>query len=363
MVTGDQQMAPAGTRLPVEPALVVRDAGGRPVPGVAVHFTVTSGGGWVTDAVATTAADGRVSTVWHVGPEPGRPQALVASVGTLSAGLTATATPLVAGTTHFGRNGYVEFQVGDAPLVLSAPHGGALTPAEIPDRTVGTTVTDLNTEPLARQMAAAFLAETGQRPHLIVIHLRRTKLDGNREVVEAAAGNRWAIQAWQEYHGFIEAARVAAAGVPGVPFYVDIHGHGHPAQRLEWGYLLTAADLALDDGALDAGPFAARSSVRSRAPPGGTGFAALLRGPASLGGLFAAAGFPSVPSPAMPSPGGDPYFNGGYSTARHGSRDGGVVSGVQLEANFLGVRDSEASRAAFAAAAATILAGWVGTGN
>jgi len=359
IVSGDGQSAAAGTLLAGSLTVRVRDSEGRVLPGIPVQFTVTSGGGWVASSEVPTGADGVAAAEWYLGPRPGEPQALTAAAGAHSIGLFAIATPLVPGTTYPGRNGYVEFHAGDAPLVLSAPHGGSLTPAEIPDRTVGTTVTDVNTDPLARALAAAFLAGTGRRPHLVIARLRRTKLDPNREIIEAAAGNPWAERAWREYHGFLEAARVAAAAGPR-PFYVDLHGHGHPAQRLEWGYLLSAGDLGRTDPELDAGPFAAQSSIRSLAQAVGGSFAELLRGTGSLGGRFEAAGYPSVPSPATPAPGADPYFDGGYSTARHGSRDGGPVSGVQLEMNFTGVRDTEANRLAFAAAAAEILAAWVG---
>ena len=45
----------------------------------------------------------------------------------------------------------------------------------------------------------------------------------------------------------------------------------------------------------------------------------------------------------------------GRRTARHGSRDGSPISGVQIEANWLGVRDSEISHLAFSAALAEVL--------
>lgn len=361
VASGNLQSAPAGTAL-VEPVTVlVRDGEGRPLAGQVVTFTITSGGGWTVTAQATTGSDGRAAAEWYVGPMPGAQHLRAAlGTGTLTTTASATATPLVPGTTYLGHLGFIEFIAGDGPLVLSAPHGGAMIPPEIPDRTSGTTVTDTNTDPLARAMAAAILAHTGRRPHLVIVRLRRTKLDANREVEEAAQGNPLAIRAWREYHGFIEAAKVAAAGAGPRPFYLDIHGHGHAIPRLELGYLLTAATLDLPDATLDASSsFATASSIRGLAG-GATPFSTLLRGASSLGGRFAAEGYPSVPSPAAPSPGNDPYFNGGYSTARHGGRDGGPVNGVQLETHFLGVRDTEPSRQAFAAAAARVLAGFLG---
>ena len=41
----------------------------------------------------------------------------------------------VAGQSYFGRNSYVEYIAGNSPVILSAPHGGLLTPSSIPDRT------------------------------------------------------------------------------------------------------------------------------------------------------------------------------------------------------------------------------------
>jgi len=360
VVEGNQQSAAAGTAIALDPAVLVRDAAGQALAGVSVQFTVTTGGGWVATEAATTGVDGRAATTWHMGPVPGSPQGLSASVGALSTGFTATGTPLVPGTTHFGRNDYIEFIVGDGPFVLSAPHGGALTPAEIPDRTVGTTATDTNTDPMIRAVGGAIELASGRRPHLIISRLRRTKLDPNREVIEAAAGNPAAVRAWREFHGFIEAARMAAASAWPHAFYIDLHGHGHAIPRLEWGYLLGASTLNRPDFELNTGGYALQSSIRSLAAQGVTPFADLLRGPASLGARFEAEGYSSVPSPTAPSPGTAEYFNGGYSTARHGSQAGGPVSAVQLEMHFPGVRDTGPNRLAFAAAAARVLVAWLG---
>ncbi len=52
-------------------------------------------------------------------------------------------------------------------------------------------------------------------------------------------------------------------------------------------------------------------------------FDALIRGEKSLGGLMEIRGYRSVPSPKHPHPGDGNYFNGGYTTETHGSRDGG----------------------------------------
>ena len=136
----------------------------------------------------------------------------------------------------------------------------------------------------------------------------------------------------------------------GSGLYLDLHGHGHEVQRLELGYLLSSGDLELPDAELDSLPIVERSSIRDLAARSDTGFVGLVRGTASMGGLLSSLGYRSVPSPADPDPGGAPYFSGGYDTRRHGSRDGGSVSGIQVEMNYTGVRDSEVNRGAFAQA-------------
>jgi hypothetical protein len=83
-------------------------------------------------------------------------------------------------------------------------------------------------------------------------------------------------------------------------------------------------------------------------------FAEVLRGPDSFGGLLAGK-LPSVPSPAEPSPGADPYFTGGYSTERHTAS----LPGVQIEAHFTGVRDTAANRTAAAEALAAAIVTFV----
>lgn len=265
-----------------------------------------------------------------------------------------TCTP-APGAVCFGRQNYIEFVAGDFPIVLSIPHGGAVAPANIPDRT-GTTVTDSNTIDLGRAVAQAFASRTGRRPHLVISHLRRTKLDANREVADAAQGNADAITAWNEYHGFVELAMTTATSGSSRGLYIDLHGHGHAIQRLELGYLLSSSQLDLTDAQLNGGGYASSSSMRLAMPLTSVTFAELLRGPSSLGGLLGAS-TPSVPSLAAPSPGADPYFDGGYSTERHTAR----LPGLQIEANFAGVRDTAANRAAFAERLVTALAAFLDT--
>ena len=53
-----------------------------------------------------------------------------------AAGIAAAAPPIayVAGQSHLWRNGYVKYIAGNAPVILTAPHGGTLSPLSIPVR-------------------------------------------------------------------------------------------------------------------------------------------------------------------------------------------------------------------------------------
>ncbi len=277
----------------------------------------------------------------------------------------------VAGQSYFGRNGYVEYIAGNSPIILTAPHGGALTPSTIPDRTAAAcggsaiTIGDANTAELTRVMQARFAARFGTYPHVIISHLSRRKLDPNRLSLEATCGNAAAVEVLGEWHGFIDLAKSAVLKARGKGWYMDIHGHAHVVQRLELGYLLTSALLDSSDAALDASSAAENaSSILTLSQLSPLSFSALLRGPASLGTLYAAQGFPSIPSASDRQPAGADYFTGGENTRRHtcgsgaaalGGASGGTICGVQIEANFTGLRDTPANRDRFGDATALVV--------
>jgi N-formylglutamate amidohydrolase len=248
-----------------------------------------------------------------------------------------------------GKTGYIQYWPGDLPIVLSAPHGGRLAPKEIPNRPYGRLLRDSGTLELALQVRAALLQQHGRAPHLVVCQLARVKLDCNRDLREAAQGNAVAERAWEEYHAFIRNACEAVARQSGRGLYLDLHGHSHPKQRIELGYLLTAKDLQDADPRLNTEGMKAKSSLRLLAGRSPDPFAVLVRGSTSLGGLLEQRGFSCVPSPSAFLEVGEPYFDGGYSTERHGSRDGTGLDGVQLELPQL-YRDTAEKRRDFSRA-------------
>jgi hypothetical protein len=252
-------------------------------------------------------------------------------------------------------SGYVKYWPGTLPIVVSVPHDGAVMPQDIPDRTEGVTVRDTHSRALADAIRAALIKKFGQAPHLIVCELSRKKVDCNRELAIATQGHPKAIQAWQEFHRFIDTAEQSVLAKTPHGLYLDIHSHAHPNKRIEIGYLLKPADLKLTDHELDTDVrLRARSSIRALGSVTPTGFAELVRGQTSLGGLLEARGLAAVPSPKQTLTAGEPYFNGAYAITAHGSRDKAQLDGIQLEVPVQ-MRATAESRAATARALAEAL--------
>jgi len=254
----------------------------------------------------------------------------------------------VEGNSYFGRNNYIEYLCGSLPVVISVPHGGYETPAEIPDRTCGTTVTDSYTIELAEEISDEIFNITGCYPHIIFNHLKRIKLDANRDVAEATCGDPEAEIAWLEYHEFIDSAKVAVDRKYEKGLFIDLHGQSSHGERIELGYLITGSELALSDVILNTETYENKSSIRNLISTNLNilTFADLLRGSTSLGTMIEDQGYTAVPSMYDESPSGD-FFSGGYNTYRHGSRDNGTIDAIQMECNRE-VRFDESNRLLFA---------------
>jgi hypothetical protein len=251
--------------------------------------------------------------------------------------------------------GWTAYHSGTLPVVLTVPHDGTLKPAELDDRPGAGTGSDTSTLSTAWAIADAMESATGGRPHVVVMHLHRDKVEANVSPTGSpTAGAPEALAVYDGYHAFIEAAGRAAESQHGSALVLDIHGLAASYTEAQLGYLLPGTLWAVDDGRLDHPGTAISSSLRTVAESAGD-YSGLTRGEYSLGGLLAARGYASVPSPDFLFPTdayGAPYNynNGGYSTLTHTSQAGGGVSGLQIEHIWAGVRDSGANRAAYGAA-------------
>jgi hypothetical protein len=235
-----------------------------------------------------------------------------------------------------GYNGYIEFLPGNMPLVISIPHGGSLLPDEIPERPCTNCAKnkDIYTIEIGLGIRNQIFRNTGLYPYIVINNLHRTRLDPNRNISEAAEGNKLAELAWNEFQNFIDSANSEVMRKFGRGLYIDLHGHRHEIKRMELGYLLSSEELQLDNDLIDSGAFSEYSSIRNLISRNikSYSYSELVRGDNSLGSLLENKGYPSVPSFRHPSPQpGEPYFSGGYNITRHGSSSGGTVDGIQIE--------------------------------
>lgn len=138
-LAGDDQSATAGDPVAIDPSVVVRDADGNPLGGIPVTFTVTSGGGSVSDNTPVTGSDG-VATVgqWKLGPTVGENTLSAAVTGQNLSGspvvFSATSTP---GGVSAGQS-----TVTAAPATISVSNGSSAS-------TITVTVRDRFDNPLS----------------------------------------------------------------------------------------------------------------------------------------------------------------------------------------------------------------------
>lgn len=93
---GNDQFGAIDDVVSVPPAAIVEDQYGNPVEGVVVYFTVTSGGGAVSDDSVITDADGVAALAsWTLGPTPGLNEVEASAAGTTTFTFTATALTAV----------------------------------------------------------------------------------------------------------------------------------------------------------------------------------------------------------------------------------------------------------------------------
>ena len=256
---------------------------------------------------------------------------------------------------EFDISDMIKVSSGDIPLVISAPHGGTLTPNEIPNRSCSgiTTVRDRNTTELADEIRYQMKQDFGVEPYMVSALIHRKKIDLNRDVDLATCGHTVGKEVWQEYHRKVEEAIQSAIEEYGGAIFIDLHGHGHEIQRLELGYLLNNEELrASYEGTGSTEELVEESSLKNliNLIPD-IDFQDVLTGEKAFGTIMENEGIPSVPSLQDPFPyPEEAYFNGGYNTRRYSSDDYPEVFGWQIEAHYNGVRNSDENRNAFAKA-------------
>lgn len=130
-ISGANQTALAGTSPPLPLVVQVRDQFGNPVPGVAVTFSVVTGGGTVSQIPVTTDASGNATAPGWVLGKVAFPQILRAAVGTITA--QADAIILSSYTVDLRFFGPQPTDIASAAFVTAAARIRATIIGDIPD--------------------------------------------------------------------------------------------------------------------------------------------------------------------------------------------------------------------------------------
>ncbi|CAH1797030.1 unnamed protein product [Owenia fusiformis] len=252
----------------------------------------------------------------------------------------------------------IEYQEGSpgSKIILAAPHGGSFK-GDFPERDFGcmsngqciwshscgakdpncdtSTYTDRYTMEITTGLADELeTLYSGVRPHVILSHIHRSKLDPNREEDEATFGNAEITSYYNAFHSFIDTASTSV----GTGCFFDIHGHTHPEAMVELGYKVIKSRLNDKNAILG---YTSIKTLGNDINANGRDWTGLLNGTIGLGYFLTeqlklsteatVQGTTVVPSVDVPSPGTALYFSGGYDVKIHGSRYGGDVDGIQIE--------------------------------
>ena len=236
---------------------------------------------------------------------------------------------------------YIKYYKGNAPLILSAPHGGDYKPKNIKTRTKGDFEKDDYTYELSELIIDEFYKQTNLQPYGIIAQISREKVDLNRSRKEAFEDKNTEV-IYETFHEFIKESRKKVMQEFGKGLYIDVHGQSHPNAFIEFGYLLDNHILALNNTKLE--KYKKLSSINTLSDFSEESFVNQLKGESSLATLMCMKGYDSIPSIKFPYAIDDNYYEGTHNTINYGSLDGKSINGIQIEFPYIGCRDSKENR-------------------
>ena len=204
----------------------------------------------------------------------------------------------------------VTAQRGDLPIILSAPHGGAVRVHGSKDRARGVTVRDVNTAEIALICAQRLTDRLRAKPYFVIAQFSRKDADANRDAAEAYENDAAKTQC-DAYHRALKTAVDECRARFGAAILIDLHGQVREPDALVRGTRNGKTVTAL----------VARHG------------AAALTGPDSIFGRLRAAGYRVIPDgdePGTPA-GREMFFDGGYIVANYGSDQPNGVDAIQIE--------------------------------
>lgn len=203
-------------------------------------------------------------------------------------------------------------EVGDLPIILTAPHGGSKAIPGVPERhgkevDFFKSATDAFTDQLTEKLADAIEAKMGKSPYVVIARFHRKYLDANRRARDAFESQE-AATVYSAYHKAIADARNEVINRWGGGALFDIHGQG-------------AEPRAIFRGTQNGKTTTHLVSRFGREA---------LNGETSLFGLLAKQDVQVIPAIGTTGP-ERPEYAGGYTVITYGSSSGGTFDAIQLE--------------------------------
>jgi N-formylglutamate amidohydrolase len=198
---------------------------------------------------------------------------------------------------------------GSLPLLLTVPHDGDESIGSVPARTVGATVRDLGTRPLAEKVASLLEQKLKARPRLVIAKFSRKYLDVNRAEQDAMQSAE-ALPTYQAYHA--EIARHVSelrAAFPQGALLLDIHGQSDDLNTTFRG---------------------SRAGLTAKVLVQRHGLEAIQGDKSILGGL-ASKGYNVNPNIGSASAEEDRRFSGGHTVYFYGSHRPQGIDAIQFE--------------------------------
>ena len=240
--------------------------------------------------------------------------------------------------------GYIQYRVGNTPVIITVPHDGTLVPSNMTDR-MGDTERAVNTRKVAEQFAVFFNANSnGLFPHIIYNNVSRTKLDPDANLMDGAQGNSYANQSYGTYHSYLQTAIDSVEANFDSGILLNLVEHDNATQQFELGYLLSESELNLSDTELNTG-YSTLSSIGQVSSISPATFAEVIRGYGSLGSFLFGASyngytFNAVPRVDAPTISSDQYFSGGYTLTTYSKERWGEINAIEVATPYSGFRDN-----------------------
>lgn len=129
---------------------------------------------------------------------------------------------------------YLTFETGETNVLLTAPHGGGIKPRDIPNRAYGNRSGDTYTRRLIQKMINLM----DKNPYYLYSDIHRSKVDLNRDIDEAAQGNKKAEKVWKDWNHILSSYQNIIRTNFDNGLYIDIHSH-NKHNKFELGYGLS----------------------------------------------------------------------------------------------------------------------------